>query len=163
MEAEHLTYPRDDAGAALMLAIAPLSGVLILGHSLTSMVLYVWARRNQHVRMSLFHLFNFNAPYFPWVMLGLSVLLGSSPMRDLLGIGAGHIYFYFEDVLPRITGGRRYLRAPRLVKRLFGEDEPPVGVVQPQGGTELAQGPVPPAPVGGGGMPAPDGGHAHIE
>lgn len=154
-----------------MLLLAPLTGTLILSHSLASMVLYVWARRNQHVRMSLFGLFTFNAPYFPWVMLGLSVLLGSSPMRDLLGIGTGHVYFYFEDVLPRIMGGRRYLRAPALLKRLFGEapaeaplivvppPPPPAGIALPAG-VPGAGAPAPaPEPAGG----AADQGHAHVE
>ena len=152
-----------------MLLIAPFTGTLMLSHSLCSMVLYVWARRNQHMRMSLFGLFNFNAPYFPWVMLLISVVLGASPWRDLLGIGAGHIYFYCDDVLPRIIGGRRYLRAPRLVKQLFGEWQPPVVIVAPEGGATGVQGvglagAAAAAPQIGAGQQAADaGGHAHIE
>ena len=110
------------AGAALMLVSAPFTGVLILGHSLASMVLYVWARQNRHVRMSLFGLFNFNAPYFPWVMLLTSMALGASPIRDLLGIAAGHIYFYLQFVLPRINNrASGYVRAPGFVRALFRE------------------------------------------
>lgn len=143
----------------MMLLVAPLVRTLIFGHSLTFMVLYVWARRNQHVRMSLFGLFNFNAPYLPWVMLLLSMLLGTSPTRDLLGIAVGHIYFFAEDVLPRMVNGRRYLAAPQLLKRLFGEAAPPAIVMQPlpedarQGAGQ--GGPIPPAPAGNG--------HAHVD
>lgn len=37
---------------------------------------------------------NFTAPYLPWVLLGFSVILGSSPGVDLLGLLVG------ENFLP---------------------------------------------------------------
>lgn len=45
---------------------------------------YVWGRRNPYVQMSFLGLFNFTAPYLPWVLLGFSLMLGSSPVVDLL-------------------------------------------------------------------------------
>ena len=71
---------------------------------------YVWGRRNQHVNMSFLGLFNFNAPWLPWVLLLFSVMLGSSPVVDLLGMGAGHMYYFFEDVYPRISVRRCHFR-----------------------------------------------------
>lgn len=53
--------------------------------------------------MSFLGLFNFSAPYLPWVLLAFSTLLGSSPLVDTLGIGAGHVYYFLEDVYPRMT------------------------------------------------------------
>jgi hypothetical protein len=44
-----------------------------LGSSLAFMMVYVWGRRNQHVRMSFLGLFQFRAPYLPWVLLAFSV------------------------------------------------------------------------------------------
>jgi Derlin-2/3 len=46
---------------------------------------YVWGRRNMYVNMSFLGLFNFTAPFLPWVLLLFSVMLGSSPVVDLLG------------------------------------------------------------------------------
>ena len=40
----------------------------------------VWGYLNEHVRMSFLGLFNFNAPYLPWVLLFFSLLLGASPV-----------------------------------------------------------------------------------
>ena len=59
-----------------------------------------------------------------------SVALGSSPLVDLLGMLAGHVYYYFEDVYPTLSErrdlegnllrpGRRVLATPAFVKALF--------------------------------------------
>ena len=60
-----------------------------LGTSLTFMMVYVWGRRNAHVTLSFLGVFNFTAPYLPWVLLGFSVVLRSSPVVDLLGMAVG--------------------------------------------------------------------------
>ena len=49
----------------------------------------MWGRRHQYVTLSFLGIFNFTAPYLPWVLLGFSVVLGSSPVVDLLGMVAG--------------------------------------------------------------------------
>lgn len=51
--------------------------------------MYVWGRRHQYVNLSFLGIFNFTAPYLPWVLLAFSVVLGSSPAVDLLGMVAG--------------------------------------------------------------------------
>jgi Derlin-2/3 len=78
----------------------------------------VWSKRNPHVQMSFLGLFSFTAPYLPWVLLGFSVMVGSSPWVDLLGMAAGHAYYFLEDVYPLMTG-RRILRTPGIIKALF--------------------------------------------
>ena len=63
-------------GGALMCAASVfIAAPPFLGSSLAFMMVYVWARRNEDVRMSFLGLFNFRAPYLPWVLLGFSVLL----------------------------------------------------------------------------------------
>ncbi|KAG1654214.1 hypothetical protein FOA52_006958 [Chlamydomonas sp. UWO 241] len=127
-------------GSVFMIVAAPFLDVMFLGPSLTFMMVYVWARRNQYVRMSLLGVFTFTAPYLPWVLLALSIVLGNSPYIDLLGIAAGHIYYFLEDVYPRMSQQRRPLRTPSFVRALFPTDEPVVRLVQP-----LVD-PVPPPP-----------------
>ena len=51
--------------------------------------MYVWGRRHQYVNLSFLGIFNFTAPYLPWVLLAFSVVLRSSPVVDLLGMVAG--------------------------------------------------------------------------
>eukprot|EP00217_Crustomastix_stigmatica_P014534 CAMPEP_0183801916 /NCGR_PEP_ID=MMETSP0803_2-20130417/29073_1 /TAXON_ID=195967 /ORGANISM="Crustomastix stigmata, Strain CCMP3273" /LENGTH=212 /DNA_ID=CAMNT_0026046647 /DNA_START=129 /DNA_END=763 /DNA_ORIENTATION=- len=108
-------------GAALLTCAAPFVNVQFLGSSLTFMMVYVWARRNEHTNMSFLGLFNFTAPYLPWVLLLFSMMLGSSPVVDLLGMGAGHTYYFLEDYYPRMSG-RRVLRTPGLLRALVPDN-----------------------------------------
>lgn len=76
-------------GGALLTSLAPFVAIEFLGSSLTFMMVYVWGRRHQYVNLSFLGIFNFTAPYLPWVLLAFSVMLGSSPKVDLLGMVAG--------------------------------------------------------------------------
>lgn len=95
--------------------------ILFLSNSLTFMMVYVWSKRNPFVHMSFLGLFTFTAPYLPWVLLGFSVLVGSSPWVDLLGMVAGHAYYFLEDVYPIMTG-RRLLKTPSFIKSMFPDE-----------------------------------------
>lgn len=118
-------------GASCLVAIAPFVHINFFGSSLSFMMVYLWGRRNEHVQMSFLGLLPFSAPYLPWVLLFFSVLLGNSYVVDVLGISVGHIYFYLQDVLPRICEirgwrERRLLDAPLFVKAILGDDMPVV-------------------------------------
>ena len=43
----------------------------------------------QYVQLSFLGIFTFTAPYLPWVLLLFSLLLGNSPVVDLMGMAAG--------------------------------------------------------------------------
>lgn len=104
-----------------------------LGPSLTFAVVYIWSRRNPDVMMSFFGLFVFAAPYLPWVLILFGAMLGHNPIHDVLGLIAGHVYYYFEDVLPQVfPHAPQILRTPSFLKRLL---DPPtaVPVVPPVG------------------------------
>eukprot|EP01026_Neomeris_dumetosa_P022783 TRINITY_DN1963_c0_g1_i3.p1 TRINITY_DN1963_c0_g1~~TRINITY_DN1963_c0_g1_i3.p1 ORF type:complete len:272 (-),score=25.18 TRINITY_DN1963_c0_g1_i3:280-1095(-) len=110
-------------GAFIMLSIAPFINVQFLGMSLTFMMVYVWGRRHQYVQLSFLGLFTFTAPYLPWVLMAFSLLLGGSVVQDMVGLVAGHIYYFLEDIYPRMSG-RRLLKTPGIVKALFPRDDP---------------------------------------
>ena len=79
-------------GGALMCAVAPFINIPpFLGSSLAFMMVYVWARRNEYVRMSFLGLFQFRAPYLPWVLLASPSSRQLSSI-DLMGIATGHVY-----------------------------------------------------------------------
>lgn len=113
-------------GGIMLTCIAPFVNIQFLGSSLTFMMVYVWGRRHQYVNLSFLGIFNFTAPYLPWVLLAFSLMLGSSPVVDLLGMAAGHVYYFLEDVYPRMSG-RRPLKTPALIKAIFPQDD----VIQP--------------------------------
>lgn len=99
------------------------------------MLVYIWSRRNPLIRMNFFGILNFyvswiknkwfhamfcfifqlQAPYLPWVLLGFSLLLGNAVYVDLMGIAVGHIYYFLEDVFPHQRGGFKLLKTPSLL------------------------------------------------
>ncbi|KAH7957813.1 hypothetical protein HPB52_023149 [Rhipicephalus sanguineus] len=60
---------------------------LFLGHAFTTMLVYIWSRRNPYFRLNFFGLINFQAPYLPWVLLGFSLILGNSVIVDIVVSG----------------------------------------------------------------------------
>lgn len=121
-------------GASVPMLIAPFANVQFLGASLTYMMVYVWSRRHPYVQLSFLGVITFTAPYLPWVLLGFTVMLGSSPVVDLLGMVAGHIYYFLEDVYPQMSG-RRVLATPSIIKALLPQPDGTgvgVGVGVPQ-------------------------------
>lgn len=101
-------------GGTSMIVIGLFVNQLFLGHAFTIMLVYIWSRRNPHARMNFFGLMTFQAPYLPWVLLGVSVLLGTDLMTDLMGISVGHVYYFLEDVAPNLSG-YRVLKTPKFM------------------------------------------------
>jgi len=98
------------------------SNVLILGPSLVFMIVYVWARRNPDVKMSFLGLFTFNAPYFPWVIIGLETMIGQNwSILDLLGLIVGHLYYYLSYAYPKLSN-RNLLKTPEILRHVFDQE-----------------------------------------
>ncbi|XP_044495415.1 derlin-2.2-like isoform X2 [Mangifera indica] len=95
--------------------------IIFLSNSLTLMMVYVWSKQNPFIHMSFLGLFTFTAAYLPWVLLGFSVFVGASAWVDLLGMIAGHAYYFLEDVYPQMTG-RQPLKTPSFIKALFADE-----------------------------------------
>ncbi|CAN0191227.1 unnamed protein product, partial [Discosporangium mesarthrocarpum] len=113
-------------GATLMTMAAPFLRMNFLGSSLAFMMVYVWGRRNEHVRMNFLGLFQFTAPYVPWVLFASSVVIGSPVMSDVLGIAVGHLYYFLEFVYPEVADIRgwrvkKLMGAPHFIKQLCGQ------------------------------------------
>jgi hypothetical protein len=87
-------------------------------------IVYVWSRKSEHIQMNFLGLFVFQAPFLPLVILGVGTLLGQSPIHDILGLLAGHIYWFFADVYPQIRPGRELLGTPMFLRALFDAPAP---------------------------------------
>lgn len=109
-------------GASLLVLASPFTNINFLGPSLTFMMVYVWGRKNPRQVVNFLGLFSFSAPYLAWVLLLFSFVVGSSPTMDLLGIFAGHIYYYMADVYPEMAGVSM-LKTPRFLKYLVGNND----------------------------------------
>ena len=49
--------------------------------------------------------------HLPWVFIALGVLMGNSPVMDLIGLAVGHLFFFLVYVIPK-TKGTTLLRTP---------------------------------------------------
>jgi Derlin-2/3 len=123
---------------------APFVQVNFFGSALTFMMVYVWAKRNPFERMAFLGIMHFSAPWLPWVYLGLTFLMGQSVLIDVMGILAGHVYFFAQDVLPALCKARGWpsvhpLSAPPALRYALGgqEDE-----AQRQGGAVIQHAPL---------------------
>lgn len=142
-------------GASILVLISPLTSIDFLGPSLSFMLVYVWGRRNSQQVVSFLGIINFRAPYLPWVLLIFSVILGSSPSMDILGIFAGHVYYYLADVYPAMTGVS-LLKTPQILEQRIGNNDdfapgwndPPANRAAQMGGAGWGQGRL----LDGGGM-----------
>ncbi len=111
-------------GATLMSLLAPLFSLQFLGSSLTFMMVYLWGRRNPAAQMNFLGIWPFTGPYLPWLLFSFSLVLGGNFKVDFLGIIVGHLYYFLEDVYPRLIHSRyRLLETPALIERMFASDD----------------------------------------
>lgn len=106
-------------GLVLMAVSWLLGGIPFLGAPLFAMVIYVWSRRHPANQVRFFFFPPFPAVYLPWVMAGFAFIVGGDPMKDLLGIAAGHLFFMLASELPE-KRGLVLLKTPDFMYRLFG-------------------------------------------
>lgn len=106
-------------GSVLLLSMTfVMEDILFLGPALSFMMVYVWGRRNPNVLMSFLGVFNFTGPYLPFVLLGFGLMVGQGFKIDIMGIVAGHVYYYLEDFYPALSN-RRILKTPRFIKYII--------------------------------------------
>uniref|UniRef100_A0A1D1Y7M2 Derlin n=1 Tax=Anthurium amnicola TaxID=1678845 RepID=A0A1D1Y7M2_9ARAE len=85
-----------------------------LGPALVFMMLYVWSKEVPNSRISIMGVVTIKGEYLPWAMLALDVIFGDPLKPDILGILAGHMY-YFLAVLHPLSGGKNILKTPLWV------------------------------------------------
>lgn len=55
-------------------------------------------------QVSIYGLVTIQAFYLPFAFMAITVLMGGSPIMDVFGIAAGHIWYFFTDLYPRSSG-----------------------------------------------------------
>eukprot|EP01121_Diplochlamys_sp_Union-15-3_P020395 TRINITY_DN794_c0_g1_i2.p1 TRINITY_DN794_c0_g1~~TRINITY_DN794_c0_g1_i2.p1 ORF type:complete len:238 (-),score=26.76 TRINITY_DN794_c0_g1_i2:55-768(-) len=95
-----------------------LMGASILSISLILAIIYYWSKKNPNMPMSFMFGLRFQSVYFPWVLIVFRVLMGGSPVMELLGILVGHVYYFFQDVYP-LTSGIRLIKTPEFLRVWF--------------------------------------------
>jgi Derlin-2/3 len=98
-------------------AIGYFLGLPFLGSGLVFMIMYVWSRKNANQPISMFG-FVFMGMHLPWVMLAFSVLIGNSPVMNIIGIIVGHLYYFSLTIVPAKYGWNM-IRTPEFVHNFF--------------------------------------------
>lgn len=98
------------------------SNTYLLGHPMVFAIMYVWSRKDPDQNLNLWG-FQFKSKVhsgyqLPFVMMALHMLMGAHLLDDLIGVLAGHIYYFFADVVPE-EYGYNLVRAPGFMKSLF--------------------------------------------
>ena len=98
-----------------------------------------------HPQVSFMFGLQFAGSYLPWVLCAFTVVMGGSPVmvqnaqilnstpplqlvaiptlpchQDLVGIAAGHVYYFLTVAYPQ-QGGQRLLHTPEFIKNLFNQ------------------------------------------
>eukprot|EP00796_Vickermania_ingenoplastis_P004114 gene4114-2960_t len=101
------------------------AGFMVTSFSLCTSLCWTFCRRNSAQPVSLFG-FTFSAGMFPWALTGLHVLMGQSPVPDIVGIIVGHSLLFLFDVLPSAHPfWRRLAITPQWLRRLVEKDARP--------------------------------------
>lgn len=88
-----------------------------LGPALVFMLLYVWSRHHPDQSTSVMGLVTIRTFYMPFAFLGLALCgVGGSFTSSLLGLIAGHLYYFLKVVHPA-AGGARLLETPGWFER----------------------------------------------
>mmetsp|Transcript_12635 Transcript_12635/g.22513 ORF Transcript_12635/g.22513 Transcript_12635/m.22513 type:complete len:243 (-) Transcript_12635:686-1414(-) len=110
------------------LVIAWAFDFMLMGPTLLFAVLYLWSKRNPDAPTSIWG-FRIKGAQLPWAFIALNVLIGGSPMMDLIGVFVGHLYYFLAEVMP-LSNNRQILTTPewliRTVDGMTGQAHTPV-------------------------------------
>lgn len=103
-----------------LLLFSSFTNVLFLSQSLSFAMTYYWGRKSKTTNVEFMGLFTFRAPYLPYFYLAISLLLGDDFKNDAYGLIVGHLYFYFKEIIPRISDikGLQLLQTPNFFRKI---------------------------------------------
>ena len=105
--------------AAMSSLLAWPSGYPLTGTAVVFAMIYYWSRCEPEARLSIYG-FEVKGYQLPFAMMLLTVLMGGDVWTDLLGLGAGHLYYFLKDVVP-LEYGWRLLGTPRWFMWMYAK------------------------------------------
>ncbi len=105
--------------ATLLLPISYFRSTVMNGRALIMSIVYMWSRKFPTAQMSFYFGIQFEGRYLPWVLCVFEVLLGGVPYDYLAGIFVAHVFYYFTEVVPRVSGRPAWLKTPGILYRIL--------------------------------------------
>ena len=99
----------------------------VLTPSFMMVVIYYWSKKYPDQVMSFMFGLRFLGVNLPWVLCAFHVLLGGSPLPDLLGIAVGHIFWFITCVLPN-THKIELVSTPAWLRKVVPNSNGPAGI-----------------------------------
>ncbi|XP_072957193.1 derlin-1.1-like isoform X1 [Typha angustifolia] len=100
-----------------IISMLPMFRYYFLGPSLVFMILYVWSREVPNSLINIMGVVTIRGIYLPWVMLALDLIFNNPLKPDIMGVLAGHLYYFFAVLYP-LSGGKNILKTPLWVYKL---------------------------------------------
>ncbi|OAG31335.1 Derlin-2/3 [Nematocida displodere] len=106
-------------GMGIIFGFANGLGMTKLSSALSTYIIYIWSKKNPLIMVQYMGMLNIPAYYIPWMMFLFSFAVERKlPQSDLVGILAGHTYFYFKNIYVK-TSQKDPLGTPKFLKALF--------------------------------------------
>ncbi|KDD75906.1 hypothetical protein H632_c443p1 [Helicosporidium sp. ATCC 50920] len=99
-------------------AAVPMARTGFHGLEIVYALVHLWSREHAEAKVSFFGIISMPGAYLSWAFLVIDLVQGQGFIQPLLGILAGHTYFFLTDVYPTVTG-KRLIRTPRWLARLM--------------------------------------------
>lgn len=134
------------------------TGLPALGPALVFAILYYWSRREPYANLSFFS-FTIKGYQFPFALIFFQLLMGGNIWMDLVGLAAGHIYYFLKELVPS-EYGYTIIKTPRFLITFMSKYAVggPGGATPGAGGGARAGAPGGGGGAGGGAGPALFGG-----
>lgn len=88
-------------------------GLYLVSFAYIMALVWIWCRRHEDAVLSIYGL-SFRATYFPWALMVFHLVMQMSIVDDIVGIVAGHAYYFAADMLPK-THGINLIRTPQFL------------------------------------------------
>jgi Derlin-2/3 len=123
----------------MSLLVAWPRGYALTGPSVIFAMIYYWSRLEPEAPLSVWG-FQVKGFQLPFALIFLSLLMGGDIWKDIVGLAAGHVYYFVKDILP-LEYKVDILRTPRFFLLLVNKlSRAPAPAAVPAAGARWGEG-----------------------
>lgn len=79
-------------------------------------IIYTWSKFVPDVQVNIYG-FPVQSCNLPWVLMAFHLFTGGNPLNDLIGVAAGHTYYFLKNILPE-SHNINIIKTPGLMHTL---------------------------------------------